>query len=80
MRPVENSIKQHFPQVGDRLQIISEHTGTIETIVEILPCDHRPFCKRDRDCHYCLILEYAGRRSNNCWNRSDGTCFWRIVE
>ena len=81
MKPVENVIKFIFPKVGDKLQLRRSPTSPTRTLVNIEPCDHRPLCVQDDDCHYCLQLEtYTGSRSHHCWNDNEGNPWWRIVE
>jgi hypothetical protein len=79
MRPVKNSRESRFPKVGDHIQVLSG--GTIRTVVDIAFCDHRHACRQDDNCHYCLTLKTNpdGHPHQHCWNRDDGTPWWRIV-
>jgi len=84
MKPVTNATKFIFPKVGDRLKLRKVSPSELthhRTVVRIDPCDHRPMCKQDDHCKYCLRLTNAdGHESSHCWNNFDGDPWWTIMK
>jgi hypothetical protein len=84
MKPVANTSLNRFPEVGDRIRLKSRRCGSDQSdymVVEIGLCDHRPACRQDDSCSYCLNLEHigSGSRSHHCWNNVNRKAWWSIV-